>query len=80
MNAPAAVEGVCDLCGQEMVKVTDPLDAYHPAEVIRASGILCPPEPARDAWNPDDPDGWPAFYAKGLRPGRPGLEHWKPTA
>lgn len=63
-----ALEGVCALCGQQLIITPD--DCWHPYDVERA----CPPEPAPDDWGED---GWPAFYAAGHRPGRPGREHWR---
>ena len=57
--------GICDLCGQEMLKTAD--DAWHPWNVERE----CPPTPAMT-----DFDGWREFNAKGLRIGRPGAQHF----
>lgn len=72
LDVSDAYEGTCDLCGQLMVRDGD--DAWHPAAVTINSGIVCPPEPCG---NPFDYDGWKQFYDSGLRPGRPGVEHFR---
>lgn len=68
----AAVEvGTCGLCGQEMLRVLDPVDAWHPHTVERP----CPDEPSTD---PYDAEGWFKFVAAGTHTGRPGVEHFIP--
>ena len=66
-----AVEGTCALCGQVMVRDGD--DAWHPWNVERA----CPPEPGPMNESRENFDAWQAFYAAGLRTGRPGVEHFR---
>lgn len=65
----AAQVGTCALCGQQMIKDVDPVDAWHPYGVEFA----CPPEPSS---TPYDVEGWQRFHDLGLRPGRPGLEYF----
>lgn len=63
--------GICDLCGQEMIRTAD--DCWHPWSV----GTACPPEPGRMSESRENHEAWQAFYANGLRPGRPGREHFR---
>lgn len=63
--------GTCGLCGQVMLRLTDPEDVWHPADVEKA----CPPEPATE---PYDAQGWFDFFNSGKRTGRPGAEHFIP--
>lgn len=66
--------GTCDLCGQEMVRTPD--DCWHPFNVRRA----CPPEPpSMRGGDPGAIAAWQEFHAAGLRPGRPGREHFVPS-
>jgi hypothetical protein len=62
--------GTCALCGQEMIRTED--DCWHPHAVAK----VCPPEPSSE---PYDLTGWVAFHDSGLRPGRPGREHFIPA-
>lgn len=63
------IKGTCTLCYQVMLQETKTLDTWHPWEVR----LPCPPEPA-----PDDLAAWQVFYQRGLRPGRPGIQHFRP--
>jgi hypothetical protein len=67
--------GTCALCGQTMIRTDD--DCWHPYNVKKA----CPPELQ---WRfPGDPDAvaaWQELRAKGIRPGRPGREHFRELA
>jgi hypothetical protein len=66
--------GTCDLCGQELIRTAD--DCWHPYDVERA----CPPQPDDPKMStPESFDAWQTFYASGLRPGRPGREHFLPV-
>lgn len=54
--------------------LTEDGEAYHPYNVPAA----CPPEPQQSLSTKEGYPLWQEFYAKGLRPGRPGDEHWEP--
>jgi hypothetical protein len=62
--------GTCALCGQEMIRTAD--DCWHPYDVATA----CPPEPGPMTESRENFNAWQEFYASGLRPGRPGREHF----
>lgn len=65
--------GRCALCHQEMIATRD--DCWHPFTVPKA----CPPEPPDARMRTKESyDAWQAFYASGLRPGRPGRQHFEP--
>lgn len=57
--------GICNLCRQQMLYDPRNGDAWHPWDVERA----CPPEPKTF-------EGWQDFARAGLRPGRPGAQHF----
>lgn len=66
----AAVEGVCGLCGDRLVRLTHPDEAVHPTE-----NPTCPPmpDPTTD-WN-----GYAAALNAGVRLGYPGIENFVPA-
>ena len=63
--------GTCALCGQEMIRTAD--DCWHPWDVK----VACPPEPGPMMESKENSLAWMDFYNKGLRPGRPGREHFR---
>lgn len=65
--------GTCDLCGQEMIRTPD--DCWHPWDVP----MPCPPEPGPMNESRENFDAWQAFYASGMRTGRPGRHHFRTT-
>jgi hypothetical protein len=54
-----------------MIRTAD--DCWHPWHVTEA----CPPEPGRMTESRENFDAWQEFHAAGLRPGRPGREHFR---
>jgi hypothetical protein len=65
--------GTCDLCGQELIRTAD--DCWHPYDIA----VACPTQPEDPKMStPESFAAWQAFYASGLRPGRPGREHFQP--